>query len=41
MKPGGLVAIAVQPRNAGATEETARETGERIAAALTATDSRT
>jgi ubiquinone/menaquinone biosynthesis C-methylase UbiE len=37
MKPGGLVAIAVQPRNAGATETTVRETGERIAAALTAT----
>src|SRR5262245_21173500 len=37
MKPGGFVAIAVQPRNAGATEATARETGARIAAALTAT----
>jgi ubiquinone/menaquinone biosynthesis C-methylase UbiE len=37
MKPGGLVAIAVQPRNAGATEATVHETGDRIAAALTAT----
>jgi ubiquinone/menaquinone biosynthesis C-methylase UbiE len=37
MRPGGLVAIAVQPRNAGATEATARETGDRIAAALAAT----
>jgi ubiquinone/menaquinone biosynthesis C-methylase UbiE len=36
MRPGGLVAIAVQPRNAGATDATARETGDRIAAALAA-----
>jgi ubiquinone/menaquinone biosynthesis C-methylase UbiE len=36
MKPGGIVAIAVQPRNAGATEVTAHETGQQIATALAA-----
>jgi ubiquinone/menaquinone biosynthesis C-methylase UbiE len=36
MKPGGIVALAVQPRNKGATEATAREVGRQMAAALTA-----
>jgi ubiquinone/menaquinone biosynthesis C-methylase UbiE len=36
MKEGGLVAIAVQPRNAGATEATAHETGQQLATALAA-----
>jgi hypothetical protein len=36
MKPGGVVAIAVQPRNSGATEADARQTGDEIARALTA-----
>lgn len=35
MKPGGVVAVAVQPRNKGATEATSQETGRQIAAALT------
>jgi hypothetical protein len=33
--PGGVVAIAVQPRNSGATDEIARRTGDEIAHALT------
>lgn len=36
MRPGGTVALAVQPRNKGATEATAREVGRQMAAALTA-----
>jgi len=36
MKPGGTVALAVQPRNKGATERTARDVGQQMAAALTA-----
>jgi ubiquinone/menaquinone biosynthesis C-methylase UbiE len=36
MTPGGIVAIAVQPRNSGATDDTARQTGDEIARALTA-----
>jgi ubiquinone/menaquinone biosynthesis C-methylase UbiE len=36
LKPGGLAAIAVQPRSKGATEETAAVTGERLAGALCA-----
>jgi ubiquinone/menaquinone biosynthesis C-methylase UbiE len=35
LKPGSQVIVAVQPRNKGATEETAREVGRDIAAALT------
>jgi ubiquinone/menaquinone biosynthesis C-methylase UbiE len=35
LKPGGRVALAVQPRNKGATEATAGETGEKLLAALT------
>jgi len=34
MRPGGLVIIAVQPRNTGATDATAQETGEQIVRAL-------
>ena len=36
MTPGGVVAIAEQPRNSGATDDTARRTGDEIAHALTA-----
>lgn len=36
LKPGGRVALAVQPRNKGATEATAHETGEKLVEALTA-----
>ncbi len=36
LKPGGLVAIAVQPRNRGATEETARAIGKELVENLTA-----
>lgn len=35
VKPGGRVLLAVQPRNKGATEETARQVGFGIAKALT------
>jgi SAM-dependent methyltransferase len=34
LAPGGRVAIAVQPRNAGATDATSREVGREIAAML-------
>jgi ubiquinone/menaquinone biosynthesis C-methylase UbiE len=34
VRPGGLVAIAVQPRNQGATDATAKETGEEIVRAM-------
>ena len=34
LKPGGLVAVAVQPRTKGATEETSRETGRKLVDAL-------
>jgi ubiquinone/menaquinone biosynthesis C-methylase UbiE len=36
LKPGGLVAIAVQPRDQGATEETARAAGKELVEYLTA-----
>lgn len=36
LRPGGLAAIAVQPRSKGANEETARQTGEALAQALKA-----
>jgi ubiquinone/menaquinone biosynthesis C-methylase UbiE len=36
LKPGGRVALAVQPRNKGATDETARQVGFGLAKALTA-----
>lgn len=36
LKPGGIVALAVQPRSRGATEETARLTGQSLVEALTA-----
>jgi len=36
LRPGGLAAIAVQPRSKGASEETARQTGEALARALKA-----
>lgn len=36
LRPGGLVALAVQPRNSGATEETVTQTGDRLVRALTA-----
>ena len=35
LKPGGLVALAIQPRSKGATEETARLTGQSLVEALT------
>jgi ubiquinone/menaquinone biosynthesis C-methylase UbiE len=35
LKPGGRVALAVQPRNKGATEATVDEIGEKLLAALT------
>jgi ubiquinone/menaquinone biosynthesis C-methylase UbiE len=35
LKPGGLVAIAVQPRDRGATEETARAVGKKLVEYLT------
>lgn len=34
LRPGGVAAIAVQPRSKGATEETARATGNQLAAGL-------
>lgn len=34
LRPGGLVAIAVQPRSKGATEETTTVTGNQLSAAL-------
>ena len=34
LKPGALLAIAVQPRSKGATEQTAGETGEKLGRAL-------
>jgi ubiquinone/menaquinone biosynthesis C-methylase UbiE len=34
VRPGGLVAIAVQPRNQGATDATSKETGEEIVCAM-------
>ncbi|HJZ77830.1 MAG TPA: methyltransferase domain-containing protein [Vicinamibacterales bacterium] len=34
MRPGGVVIIAVQPRNKGATDDTAKETGEQMVQAL-------
>lgn len=34
VRPGGLVAVAVQPLHAGATEETAREWGRRLEGAF-------
>jgi len=37
LKPGGRVLLAVQPRNKGATDETARQVGAGLAKALTAT----
>ncbi len=36
LKPGGQVALAIQPRNKGATEATVLETGERLVEALSA-----
>jgi ubiquinone/menaquinone biosynthesis C-methylase UbiE len=36
LKPGGRVALAVQPRSEGATEATALMTGEKLVAALMA-----
>jgi ubiquinone/menaquinone biosynthesis C-methylase UbiE len=36
LRPGGLLALAVQPRSKGATEETARQTGASLLAALAA-----
>lgn len=36
LKPGGLLAIAIQPRSKGATEETTREWGARLSAELQA-----
>jgi ubiquinone/menaquinone biosynthesis C-methylase UbiE len=36
VRPGGLVAIAVQPRNKGATDATSQETGAHIVATLRA-----
>jgi len=36
LKPGGRVLLAVQPRNKGATEETARQVGFGLSKALTA-----
>jgi len=36
LKPGGLVALAVQPRNKGATEETAHQIGQTLVEALIA-----
>ena len=36
LKFGGLMAIAIQPRSPGATEETAREIGRNLVANLTA-----
>ncbi len=36
LEPGGLLAIAIQPRNQGATEETTREWGARLSAELQA-----
>lgn len=36
MKPGGVIAITLQPRNRGATADDTRAAGERIAAALRA-----
>jgi ubiquinone/menaquinone biosynthesis C-methylase UbiE len=35
LKPGGRAVIAVQPRNKGASEETVRRTGQKLAEALT------
>ena len=37
LKPGGRVALAVQPRNKGATDATAHEIGEKLLAALAET----
>jgi ubiquinone/menaquinone biosynthesis C-methylase UbiE len=34
LRPGGLVVLAVQPRTSGATDVTAKETGEEIAQAV-------
>ncbi len=34
LKPGGLIAIALQPRNPGATDEDAKEAGKQIVAYL-------
>ena len=36
LKPGGQAALAIQPRNKGATEATVLETGEKLVAALSA-----
>jgi ubiquinone/menaquinone biosynthesis C-methylase UbiE len=36
LKPGGQVALAIQPRNQGATEATALKTGEKLVKALSA-----
>jgi ubiquinone/menaquinone biosynthesis C-methylase UbiE len=36
LKPGGQVALAIQPRNKGATEATALKTGEKLVEALSA-----
>jgi SAM-dependent methyltransferase len=36
LKPGGLVALAVQPRNKGATEQTALDTADWLSRTLTA-----
>jgi ubiquinone/menaquinone biosynthesis C-methylase UbiE len=36
LKPGGLLAVAIQPRNLGATAETTREWGQRLSAELQA-----
>ncbi len=36
LKPGGLVLLAIQPRNKGATEQTARDTAETLLRTLTA-----
>jgi len=37
LKPGGQVALAIQPRNKGATEATVFKTGEKLVEALSAT----
>jgi hypothetical protein len=36
LKPGGRIAIAIQPRSKGATEETSRRTGQDLLAGLAA-----
>jgi ubiquinone/menaquinone biosynthesis C-methylase UbiE len=36
LRPGGLIALAVQPRSQGASERTARETGQKLIVELRA-----